>query len=488
MISANLNIHYMLPEILLFILAIGVLVSDLFLKQKYKTYLWDATFAGLLVIMLVLLKTFATGLFPGFETSFNGQSYADNLSLLFRIIIIVILFTAFVLSVDQVSKTPEKSGIFIFLTIMSALGALIMASAADLIVLLLGLEILSIPLYTLAGFQKEKKEGREASLKYFILGSFASAFLLFGIALIFGICRTTELAKIAETGLTGAWKDNTILAIGVVFLMSTLAFKGGLMPFYAWIPDVYRGSPDFVVGYMAAIAKIAVFGALIRIALIFIPILGATMISILTVLFILTVIMGNLMALWQNDVKRMLAYSSIAHAGYLVLGIMSNPDMGFSSILFYVLIYSFAVMGAFSIAGLVCNYRGGYTLAHFDSLHKDQPLLAVLMTVFLFTLAGIPPLAGFWSKFFLFNSAIESNYDELALIGVIASLIGVYYYIRVMVRMYMHDLPYGTGLRGMVPGMMTKWGLYLASVLVILLGLFPGVFYNALVNLIRAIF
>lgn len=485
MSSAPLNMQYMIPELLLFILACGILIADMFLKGRDKKYLWDISFAGLIVILIALLNPFLTGQFPGKEMAFGGQAYADNLTLLLRILIISSLFAALIFSVFHIGIKPGKTGVFIFLTMISALGALVMSSAGDLIVLLIGLEIMSLPLYVLAGFQREKAEAREAGFKYFILGSFASAFLALGIMFVFGICQETGLKAIREIGATGVWLDSVPLRIGVVLIISTLAFKGGLMPFYAWLPDVYRGSPDYIVGFMAALAKIAVYGTMIRLALVFIPAIGGSLIFALAFLYVLTVVLGNLMALWQSDVKRMLAYSSIAHAGYLLLGILANRDTGFSAIIFYLLVYAFTIMGSFAIAGLVSYLRGGYQLSNFDGLYRDHPLLAFFMTVFMFTLAGIPPLAGFWGKFFLFNSAVDAGLENLAIIGGLASLLGVYYYLRVIVRMYMNEIPEGVEVKSFPLDAMTKWGLRLATALVIFLGFFPGLFHNAVSNLIR---
>jgi NADH-quinone oxidoreductase subunit N len=477
----GINITPLTPEILLLVLACGILIADFFLKIERKRHLWDAALIGLFIVLITIVHPSISSKWMSIGTILNGEAFSDPLTMLTRLIIVTVLFTALVFSIDCVSRTPQKIGIYLFLTIMSAFGGLVMSSAGDLLVLLIGLEILSIPLYVLAGFDRRKEEGRQASFKYFILGTFASAILMFGIMLVFASMKSISLSD----GIVRDFSGNTMLKIGAALVISALAFKGGLMPFYAWIPDVYRGSPDYVVGFMAAVAKVAVFIALIRVSLVFQPAGGGSFTLLFGFLFVTTVILGNLMALWQNDVKRLLAYSSIAHAGYLVLGILAHGQIGFSAILFYLLVYSFAVMGAFSITGLVMRLRGGYELKHFDGLSKDHPQIAFMMSLFMVTLAGLPPLSGFFSKLLIFNSAVDAGFANLAIIGVLASILGVYYYIRVMIRMYMNPAPEDISSSKQLPGFFTKVALILSSLLVLILGFFPDTFYYSVSNLMK---
>lgn len=457
------------------------------LKIENKKRLWDIAFAGLLIILVLIAKSFSGSWIAGGE-AFHGQAITDGLTVFIRLIIVSALFITLILAVDWLNDKPNQIGIFAFLTMISSLGALVLSSAGDLLIMLIGLEILSVPLYILAGFQREKAEGREASFKYFILGSFASAFLALGIVLIFMETSTISLSQIKLSSLSGL-PAGIPMKIGLALVIATFAFKGGLMPFYAWIPDVYTGSPDYVVGFMAAVAKVSVFAALIRIGVAFAPVAGSTLIGLLAFMFILTVILGNLMALWQDDVKRMLAYSSIAHAGYLLLGLMAFNQLGLSSIVFYLIIYSFAAIGSFALTGIVYQLRGDYNLNSFDGLHEHSPLLAVAMSIFMFTFAGIPPLAGFFSKMFLFNGAIDKGLSRYVVIASIASLIGVYYYLRVILRMYMKPLPEGAEIQKIeIPGFYTKTALFLASVLVIILGLVPGRFYDAAYLFLKTLF
>lgn len=474
----GINITPLMPEILLLVLACGILIADFFLKIEQKKHLWEASLIGLFAILIIIVHPSISSVWMNVGPFLNGEAFSDPLTMLTRLIIVTVLFTALVFSIDCVSRTPQKIGIYIFLTTMSAFGGLVMSSAGDLLVLLIGLEILSIPLYVLAGFNRRKEEGRQASFKYFILGTFASAILMFGIMLVFASIKSISLSDSIVRDISG----NMMLKIGIALVISGLAFKGGLMPFYAWIPDVYRGSPDYVVGFMTAVAKVAVFTALIRVSLVFMPSGGGSFALLFGFLFIATVILGNLMAIWQNDVKRMLAYSSVAHAGYLVLGILSHDQIGFSAILFYLLVYSFAVMGAFSITGLVMRLRGGYELKHFDGLAKDYPLMAFMMSLFMVTLAGLPPLSGFFSKLFIFNSAVDAGFENLAIIGVLASVLGVYYYVRVMIRMYMNPAPEDISSHRQLPGFYTRVALILSSLLVLILGFFPDTFYSAASN------
>jgi len=488
MIPSSLNIPQLLPEILLFCLAIVILVADMLISLSKKKRLWDISFLGLLAILIVVSIPF-TGSEAASGESFNGQAIIGGLTVFLRLIIVSALFATMIFSVDWLNDRPEKIGIYIFLVMISALGGLVVASAGNLLILLLGIEILSVPLYVLAGFHREDKEGQEASFKYFILGSFASAFLALGIALIYSSISTIDFAQIQKLGEVDGFRAEAPLIIGLVFIIATISFKGGLMPFYAWIPDVYRGSPDYVVGFMASVAKTSVFAALIRIGIAFLPSSHAALYAIIAMLFALTVILGNLMALWQSDVKRMLAYSSIAHAGYLLLGLLALNEHGLSAIVFYLLVYSFAAIGAFVVTGIVRKMRGGYTLDNFDGLWAYEPGLAFAMTLFLLTLAGIPPLAGFFSKLFLFNAAINGGFWKFVVLASITSLIGVYYYLRVIVRMYMKPAPVTQSEREeRLPAFYTDTALFLSSILVIALGILPGRFYEIAHMFLRQLF
>lgn len=487
MITSSLNIIQMLPEITLLVVALVTLCADMILKPQQKSKLWDISFAGLMITLILTAKSFIHPAIVNQE-AFFGQALADSLTVFIRLIIVSALFLTLIFSVDWLCAKPNQIGLFLFLTIISALGALVLSSANDLLIMLIGLEILSVPLYVLAGFQREKTEGREASFKYFILGSFASAFLALGIALIFMETSTINLSQIKLISITNT-PINLPAKIGIALIIATFAFKGGLMPFYAWIPDVYSGSPDYVVGFMAAIAKVSVFAALIRIGVAFAPLAGSSLIGMLAVMFILTVIIGNLMALWQDDVKRMLAYSSIAHAGYLLLGLMAFNQSGISAIIFYLLIYAFTAIGAFVITGMVGQLRGNYSLKSFEGLFKQSPILALPMTIFMFSFSGMPPLAGFFSKMFLFNGAIDKALSRYVVVAALTSLIGVYYYLRVVLCMFMKPIPDGINIEEPeAPRFYTKTALLLSILLIFLLGFLPAPFYDAAYLYLKTLF
>ena len=328
------------------------------------------------------------------------------------------------------------------LILFSISGMMLMASAADLIVIFLALELLSIPLYVLAAFAQPDPKSEEAGLKYFLLGAFASSFLLFGIALVYGATASTGLKAIflaAQSGL----QSPILLLIGAALILVGLAFKVAAVPFHMWTPDVYQGSPTSVTAFMAAGAKIGGFAALIRIFIVAFPSISDQIVPVLWALAAITLIVGNLLAIAQDNVKRMLAYSSISHAGFLVMAIVpyANDSVRFdvvASALFYLLAFIIASFGSWGIV-IALEKKAGRGLAFKDyaGLAQKKPMLAIAMLIFMLSFTGIPPTLGFAGKFFLFRTVLEGGYVGLAIIGVLASLISAYYYLRLIVIMFM---------------------------------------------------
>jgi NADH-quinone oxidoreductase subunit N len=305
----------------------------------------------------------------------------------------------------------------------------------------LGLEVMSVSLYVLAGFNRANRKSNEAGLKYFLLGAFSTGFMLYGMALIYGATGTTRLYKIAAIiGQMTLPSANILLVAGMLLMMTGFAFKIAAAPFHMWTPDVYEGAPTPMTAFMSAGPKAAGFAALLRIFLVALPTLQVEWSQVLWVLAVLTMTVGNITALRQDNIKRVLAYSSIAHAGYALVGFAAGNDTGTAGILFYMLTYSFMNIGAFAIIILVA--KKGETngdVKDFAGLGFKRPLLALAMTLFLFSLAGVPPAAGFIGKFYLFSGAIQKGYIWLAVIGVLNSAASAYYYLRIMVYMYFKD-------------------------------------------------
>jgi len=351
-----------------------------------------------------------------------------------------------------------------------------MASANDLIVVFLGLEILSIALYTMAGYQQRREGSQEAAIKYFVLGAFSSAFFLYGIALVYGTTGSTNLGIIAEFLRVNALTNGLLLA-GFALLIVGLGFKVAAVPFHMWTPDVYQGSPTPATAFMAAAAKAAVFAALLRIFVSTFDLYKLDWQPIVWALAVLSLLVGSILAVVQNDVKRMLAYSSIAHAGYLIIGLVAGTSRGISAMLIYLLIYSFMQLGAFAV--IVMMRRAdiiGDELKDLSGLSFRQPFAAFAMLLFMLSLGGIPPTAGFMGMFWLFGAAIDSGYVWLAVIGVLNSAISLYYYIRIVVFMYLRKETTGSE-PVMGPALTVTLALAVAATLI--LGIYPRQLFDA---------
>jgi len=324
--------------------------------------------------------------------------------------------------------------------LFACFGMFLMAASGDLILTFLGIEVLSIATYVLAGFKRDDIRSNESSLKYFLLGSFATAFLLYGIALIYGSTGSTNYQTIREIATLQGPPQITII-MGLGLLLVGFGFKVALVPFHAWTPDVYEGAPTPVTAFMTVGPKAAGFAALVRVLVQALPALGAEYwTSILWVLAILTMTLGNIVAIRQNNIKRMLAYSAIAHAGYILVGVVANTPAGFGAVLFYLVAYTVMNLGALSIV-LSLSGKGDLrvNMEDYAGLARRAPFLSATLSLFLISLAGIPLTGGFIGKFYLFSAAVQKGYIGLAIIGVLNSAISVYYYFRVMIMMYMRE-------------------------------------------------
>jgi NADH-quinone oxidoreductase subunit N len=348
------------------------------------------------------------------------------------------------LSHDYLKRMNIERSEFYILMMFSISGMMLMAMAADLIVVFLALELLSIPLYVLAGFARPRLDSEEAALKYFLLGAFAGGFVVYGVAMVFGATGTTSLEQVVAAVKLGT-ANMALLSVGAALILIGLGFKVAAVPFHMWTPDVYQGSPSAVSAFMAVGAKAGGFAALVRVFVTAFPALGIDLTPILWALAALTMILGNVVAIAQSNIKRLLAYSSIAHAGYILMAIVpySNgsvaPD-AIASALFYLLAYAVTSFGAWAV--VIALERADYTglaLDDYAGLGRKHPALAAAMAIFMLSFTGVPPTLGFVGKFYLFRTVVEGGFIGLALIGVLTSLISAYYYLRVVVVMYMQD-------------------------------------------------
>lgn len=428
----TINLNVIMPEVILSVLGMALLLVNVFVPSKSKGYLAWLSLIGIIGAGFVAVTGWGTTV-----SGFNDSVVQDSFSIFFKIIFLLAAGLAVLISEQYMSREDCNHGELYPIILFTTVGMMLMAAATDLMTIFLGLELMSISLYVLAGFNRDSIKSNEAGLKYFLLGAFSTGFLLYGMALIYGVTGTTRIAKIASLVTQVGGASNTMLLIGMFLMLTGFLFKIAAVPFHMWTPDVYEGAPTPMTAFMSAGPKAAGFAAMLRLLLVAFPVMKAEWSDLLWILAVLTMTVGNFTALRQDNIKRMLAYSSIAHAGYCLVGFASGTETGMSGILFYMLSYTFMNIGAFAVIVLI-GKKGepNGTVMDYAGLGHKRPLLALAMTVFMFSLAGMPPTAGFIGKFYLFSGAVEAGYIWLAIIGVLNSAASVYYYLRVIVFMY----------------------------------------------------
>jgi len=456
------NLGPVTPEIFMTALALILLITDLFAKKK-----------GLLAALSIIGVTgVALSMIGSSGTTFGGMFISDGYSSFFKLIFLITVVLAVLISVKYISIERVNFGEYYSLILLSTLGMMIMASAADLIVLYLGLELMALSTYILAGFIRHDIKSNEAALKYFLLGAFSSAFLLYGISLIYGLTGTTDIYAIAshisEKGLSG----NPALSLSMTFFAVAFGFKIAAAPFHMWAPDTYEGAPTSITAFMSVGPKAAGFAVLGRVFMIAFASIKIEWAMVLIPLSILSMGIGNIVALAQTNIKRMLAYSSIAHAGYALLGVIVANNEGLASMMTYLMIYAFMNMGAFAVV-IMLRTEGfkGDNITDYEGLSKTHPFLAALMLIFMFSLTGIPPTAGFIGKLYVFMSAINAGYTWLVLVAVVFSVISAYFYLRIIMYMYMKEpkVEVATSQSGTLVA-----ALGVTTVAVLVIGVFPS--------------
>jgi NADH-quinone oxidoreductase subunit N len=413
---------------LLLLSGLGVLalLAEIF---NVKKRLFTVVLIGLLGVIAAAIKDWSTNIHY-----YSEMMVFDNFAISFTVLICAVAFLWFILSQSYFSEETNVTDHFA-LVLFTLVGAMCMVSYNNMAMLFLGIEILSLSLYVMAGSKKNDLLSNEAALKYFLMGSFATGFLLFGIALIYGTTGSFHLHKIAEYIAYNNGNLPTLFYAGVLLMLVGMSFKVSAVPFHFWAPDVYQGSPLVVTTFMATIVKTAAFAAFFRLfSTCFFEVQGIWT-DVIAIMCVVTLLIGNTTAIFQTSTKHMLAYSSVAHAGYMLLAIVSLSKSSGSSILFYTAAYSVATIATFTVLYNVMQGAGD-SIESFNGLSKRNPFAAFVMTIALLSLAGIPPMAGFFAKYYLFVSAIESHYTWLVLVAVVASLIGVYYYFKIIIAMY----------------------------------------------------
>jgi NADH-quinone oxidoreductase subunit N len=426
-----------LPLLIISVWACAVLLADLFIPADRKG--WTALLTGLGLLAALGSLALADG---GWRQAFGGMIVQDGYSNFLQGLFLITGLLGILVAHDYMRRTGLERGEYYPLLLFTVAGMMLMSLAGDLIVVFVAIELLSLPLYVLSGFARPKFESEESAMKYFLLGAFASGFLVYGIALVFGATGSTNLGEVLEAA-GGA--DPGLMLAGSALILVGLGFKVAAVPFHMWTPDVYHGAPSAVVAFMSVGAKAGGFAALLRVFIAAFPDLAASWGVVAMWVSALTMTWGNVAAIAQSNIKRMLAYSSIAHAGYILMVLPSAaqarvaPD-GISAALFYLLAYLLSNLGAWAVVIAVERSEGGgLAIEDYAGLSRRRPGLALAMALFMLSLTGLPPTVGFIGKFFVFRAALDAGLIWLALVGVLTSLISAYYYLRVVVMMYMRS-------------------------------------------------
>ncbi|KRT54409.1 NADH-quinone oxidoreductase subunit NuoN [endosymbiont of Ridgeia piscesae] len=465
-----------LPEIVILTLACVVLVVDLYLKDEHRIVSYAITQFGLIVGAAVAIGVSGGGV----EIVFDGSYVRDPMADVLKVAIYLVSLVAFLYAKDYLRQRGLFKGEFYTLGLFAVLGMSIMVSANSFLVVYLGLELLSLSLYALVAFNRDSKDGAEAAMKYFVLGAIASGMLLYGISMIYGATGTLRFDELA-VALKDVEPNNMVLVFGLVFVVIGLAFKLGAVPFHMWVPDVYHGAPTAVTLFLSSAPKIAAFALAMRLLVDGMAGLNGMQglhggmqgwQGMLIILAVLSMGIGNLVAVVQTNIKRMLAYSTISHVGFIMLGILAGTAEGYTAAMFYTLVYAVMSLGGFGI--VIALSRRGFeaeSLDDFKGLNQRNPWFAAMMLLLMFSMAGVPPTVGFFAKLFVLDAVISVDLTWVAMVGVFFSIIGAFYYIRMIKLMYF-DKPVDE--QPLVVGADTQIVLSLNGLAVLLLGLFPA--------------
>ncbi|HRH02438.1 MAG TPA: NADH-quinone oxidoreductase subunit N [Bacteroidia bacterium] len=448
---------------LLLLSGIGVisLLAEIF---NFKKRLFPIVILSLLAVIAASIKDWNTNIHY-----YNEMMVFDNFAISFTVLICVVSILWFFMSKDYFTNETNITD-HTALVIFSLVGTLCMVSYNNMVMLFLGIEILSLSLYVLAGSKKNDLRSNEAAIKYFLMGSFATGFLLFGIALIYGTTGSFHLHKITQFIQSNVENLPVMFTAGVLMILVGLSFKIAAVPFHFWAPDVYQGSPISITAFMSTVVKTAAFAAFFRLFATSFSQISSSWNDSLGIICAITLLVGNVTAAYQTSVKRLLAFSSIAHAGYMLIALLSLSKIAASSILFYASAYSVASIASFTVLYSILRTKED-AIESFNGLNKRNPFLAFVMTLALLSLAGIPPLAGFFAKYYIFTAAVETNYTWLVLIAVIASLIGIYYYFKLIIAMYFKQDKSNQAIEVSLTHQLI---LVVAFVLMLVLGIAPG--------------
>src|SRR5881296_1782408 len=454
------------PELELVAFGMFLLIFDLLIPDKRKLGL--IALAGIAISGLFLFRLRNTDF-----SAYGGVLALDPFSIFFKSIFLIAAALSIAISLKYLDIERENHGEYYALILFATMGMMFMAGAVDLVTLYIGLETMAIATYVLVGFLRSNQRSNEASMKYFLLGAFSSGILLYGMSLLYGLSGSTRFVDIAEA-LSRRPLTDPISMMAMITLSAGMFFKVAAVPFHQWTPDAYEGAPTSITAFMSVAVKAASFAMMIRIFMIAIYPLRPQWVSVMTAVSVLTMTIGNIAAITQSNVKRLLAYSSISHAGYILIGFIAGNETGLTAVPLYLLIYTFTNIGVWAV--VVALRRKDVIGEHIDEmggLYFRHPAAAILMLIFLLSLAGIPPTAGFIAKYYLFAAAIQTGHNLLAVIAVLNAAISIYFYFRIVVAMLMRDQTEKTGLV-YSPGLVTALGV--ALVFTVWIGIYPDPF------------
>jgi len=476
----NLDIAY--PEMFLLGMTCVLLVVDLFLNDKNRIITYLLAQVALLGTVFITYQQIGANTTIGFSGAFIRDSMGDIL----KIFIYVITATVFLYSRDYLMARKMFKGEFYALGLFGVLGMMIMVSSNSFLTLYLGLELLSLSLYSMVALNRDSEVSTEAAMKYFVLGAIASGMLLYGMSMIYGATGSLDIPTIgnyiAENGFSSTGKIDMVLSFGLVFIVVGLAFKLGAVPFHMWVPDIYQGAQTPVTLYLGAAPKIAAFAMLMRVLVQGMESLHTDWQQMLIVMSVLSLAIGNIVAIAQTNLKRMLAYSTISHVGFLILGFISATSDGYSASMFYVLVYALMSAGAFGM--IILLSRSGFeadTLDDFKGLNKRSPWFALIMLLLMFSMAGVPPTVGFFAKLWVIQAVLDINLTWLAITAVLFSVIGAFYYIRIIKLMYFDEPEDESEITAEFD---MRIVISANGLLVLVLGLFPDALVNICKNVI----
>ena len=458
-----------LPEIILTLAGVLIMFLEAVVSEDQKKMFGPLTIVGLAA---ALGGAISAGSDPG--AAFHNMLVVDGFATFFRVLVIAVGLLAVFSSIEYLERERANGGEYYALILFSILGQSIMVTANELIMVFIGLEISSISSYVLAGYLRDDPRNNESALKYFLLGSFATAFLLYGVAWIYGLTGSTNLFAIRQALASGSAPAVALTGTAAALMLVGLGFKLSAAPFQIWAPDVYQGAPAPISAFLSVGPKAASFAILVRIFMTAFGPIAARWEPVVWVVALATMVIGNFAALQQSNIKRMLAYSSIANAGYVLVAVAANSEIGSAAVMFYMAAYALTNLGAFAVVAHIARKGERYVLIDdFAGLSQRQPAMAAMFTIFLLSLIGVPLTGGFFGKFYVFKAALDSHLVWLTVLGLLNSAVAAFYYLRVLVVMYMKE-PAESSEASAPAGAALQFAVYASALGTLLLGIFPG--------------